>query len=801
MTRLFVSMFIAVICAGCSGCNPQPATPKKDGGADASVSDAAPGDAGNGDAAPGDAGGSDAGAGDAGNPDAAVGDAGTGPVTRIWSVHVVDQRSFHPSVDSSLSPGASVTISDVPIENSIIRIELDGAVDPTSVTTGTGLFCTPTSNITVSAVDSGGTPISGFVAEVCASANVIEVRPAVATCDGPEPFDLNRSTVTRDLRANYPGLLHGAQYTIAATGVRGSVSGTINFSVTVKAAGFEVLAMTANGSNVLVGGAVVPPGKCTGSVCSTATVTNYFGQPSYGTPIDLAFSAPVCQLEPLGGGLSSLCDPTGGNFYGAMPGVSLTIPGAPAGRDVIDCDATSDSSEGGDQDLVHLTPVLPLEDAQTYAVKLDTTTHDMEAAALSAAVNASFQSAAQGPVWNWTSPAPGATGHPVSTDPAALQAWFGELAVGFAASRQARVDPTGAIIGATFKGPGGVDVPGVSDDSEAYEARGRSAVFGVVGGAKKLALQNATTYTMSASGAKDVSGNAIPDATFSFTTVPFQQDVTFPGMVDFGQSFRPNKTNVNLVNAYGTPSTYMVFLTGPASYDTAAATIGQAIPAGTFRSDYFPLTAGSVTLTGPTGVAVAGASGYLKFTKSGAQEPWEYATASWPGSILAFTPTQPLAHATQYTLAVTGVQSKTGTALPAVNVPFTTWPFVVSAVWDSVGVAVSRTVSNGIRHTVLDPTAPFTVRTTGLVDVGSFPQDAVQLLENGTVPIPITLTNASPVAGPNHRGFMVAPVNSLKHDTSYTLSITALVADVHGVAIQPTSAQFVTEDNYPSCTP
>ena len=228
------------------------------------------------------------------------------------------------------------------------------------------------------------------------------------------------------------------------------------------------------------------------------------------------------------------------------------------------------------------------------------------------------------PTVNAVLPADGATGVAVG---ATARATFSEP-----------VDSTSITMSLT--GPGGA-VPG----TRTYDPASRSLTL-----APASALAASTTYSVSVSGAQDPAGNTMVPVTWVFTTAAAPPADTTPPTV--------------------TARTPAVGATGVAVGTAVTTTFSEALQAGTV----------ALSLTGPGGAAVTGATSYNATTRTA-----------------TFTPAAALGGTTTYTATVSGAKDVAGNTMSPV-----TWAFTTAAP-PSSGCPCTLWPSTAVPSVVADP--------------------------------------------------------------------------------------------------
>jgi hypothetical protein len=164
-----------------------------------------------------------------------------------------------------------------------------------------------------------------------------------------------------------------------------------------------------------------------------------------------------------------------------------------------------------------------------------------------------------------------------------------------------------------------------------YDSPSKTATF-----TPSAALANATTYTVTVTGAKDAAGNVMDDLTWTFTTVA-AVDTTPPTI---------------------TARAPAASATGVATSTTVTATFSEPVQAATI----------AMTVTPAGGSAVAGSVAYNATSR-----------------MATFTPTAALATSTTYTVAVSGTKDIAGNVMAPLTWTFTTAapPATGSSIWAS----------------------------------------------------------------------------------------------------------------------
>jgi hypothetical protein len=763
-----------------------------------------------------------------------------GPL-RIDRVMAVDLAVDREPVTSSERPGTAVALDGVPLNDALIRIEFNRTLDPSSVQrdpAGTER-CRPASNIAVDITSTTATPAGyhprAVQAQVCYSPNgfapAIVVQPALPGC-GPVP-----------LGTLEPGL----QYRISAKGVRDLAGNALDFTVTVTAAAFGVadaMVETSADPVILATGDAEPgtvpttPAPVTSySVLAALGTGSYYGptaahavpgretgvpvyvSPSldpaaaYGPFIDLFFDSRTCPA-----GAEALCrGPVNLRVQGqAEP---ILVKGTASGPP--DPNAPSIPAS------TLVMPIFPLEDGQTYTLTVGAGWKDANGSGLYSTQQdwvGTFKTDQGLGRLVWAAPASArdasnnlpATEY-LTLDPKLIQDWSGgRPGTGIATSAPITAgDPT-------LSGPLS---PSCASDlvtaPYAGDGRNRTRLFQCA--SDLLPLQADTDYAVSAGGLV-VGSDTLPDGTQAeFHTLPFGNDPAFNGFVNspqivleegpgspsshpatiayeapsglvYGPVYSGQSADVAVTNGSGNaPIAYLVSFTGKVQYDSGPS-LGQSggftyhalvTPGGAEQAEVTLVELAQDGVT-PLGSAIpATMAGYLTI---GAQDPWT--ARHYPGSLIGFVPTSPLAFGTSYRLRAV-VYAEGSTTATTADLVFATTPFQVTTVrridakQADKGIFPPVDADPELRQIATGDT--FLVRTTGLVDGAAFASSpatgqAIQVRETATwTEVPVLLQLAS-----NGKYVSVVP-SALTPGTNYTLSITSLLLSEKGTAEQGTA--------------
>lgn len=142
---------------------------------------------------------------------------------RIARVMAVDVGLSEEPQVSAEDPGNDVTLADVPVNFTVLRVEFNRPLDGSTVLADPA-DCGASSNVQVTVRDAGGAVVAQE-SQLCYSPNgfepAIDLTLLAPSADGPAPVEQ---------------LEPGFQYTLTATGVRDQDGNSLDFSVTLQAA-------------------------------------------------------------------------------------------------------------------------------------------------------------------------------------------------------------------------------------------------------------------------------------------------------------------------------------------------------------------------------------------------------------------------------------------------------------------------------------------------------------------------------------------------------------------------------------
>ncbi len=431
---------------------------------------------------------------------------------------------------------------------------------------------------------------------------------------------------------------------------------------------------------------------------------------AFGAVVDVSFTSYMCAT-----GYEILCGAGGG---GDFSGVSL-FDGDPAASSttwtrvptqILGDDGFPDTSGILRQ---HLVSRIPLEDGRQYVAAVppasfvDFNYADWaNTAGLSAGtgITATFKTPAPaaGPRVVWQGPYTTASTLPLqypSLDPALVSAYGGWPFVGIAASEPLTAGTV--TLAETGAGTPISRTAGTPGSAWSADLRGRTVAFEEK---DTLPLTPGATYTVSATGLAVSGGLTVPSAvSYTFKTLPFDVDPSFPGFYGNPLALKEYSDRRNvLVGTFaknagnagtqykGAASVYGMRVPAAVAYDAAAAPVatlpneGITIQPVTGTGASVQLYEGSPAADGtPPTTSVAGSGGYLLLDLTDA---WKtnpvLGTPLYPGSFLAFMPTNPLKNGQAYTLVAKVVLagSAAGTAPTQLVLPFSTTPLRVLSV-------------------------------------------------------------------------------------------------------------------------
>jgi len=765
-----------------------------------------------------------------------------------------------PPVMSSERPGTDVALVGVPLNDAVIRIEFNRSLDVASVQrdpAGTE-FCRPASNITVSITPTAATPAGykpqAVQAQVCYSpsglAPAIVVQPARAGC-GPVAVGTLEPGLQYRISAKGIRDLQGGSldFTVTVTAAAFAVSDALvetprdpdqpnkpTDPVRLATGGAEPgtvpvwpLITAASATTALGTGSYYGPTEAY-SVSGQETGFPVYVQPSldpiaaYGPVIDVFFDARMCPP-----GAEALCR---GPILLSVQDQSeqLLLRGTSlADYPPWDRNAPSDFTP------MRAVPIFPLEDGQTYTLTVGAGWKDANGNGLYSTPQdwvGTFKTAEGLGRVVWAGPATARDASEIlpateylTLDPKLLQDWtVDRLGTGIATSAPITSgDPT-------LSGPLS---PSCASDlvtlPYAGDGRNRTRLFQCA--SDLLPLQADTDYAVSAGGLV-VGSDTLPDGTQAeFHTLPFGGDPFFSGFVNspqivleegpdspsihpatiayeapsglvYGPIFSSQSADVAVTNGAGYgPVAYLVSFTGKVQYD-AGTSLGQnggftyhplGTPGGAEQAEVTLVELDQDGVT-PVGSAIPAAmAGYLTI---GAQDPWT--ARYYPGSLVGFIPSSPLAFGTSYRLRAV-VYAEGSTTATTADLVFTTTPFQVTTL-RRADLAIFPQVEADPELRQIGAGDALTVRTTGLVGGGfassAATGQAIQVFETATwTEVPVLLELAT-----NWKYVNVTPsATALKPGTMYTLSVTSRLPATDGIPIRPAKFTFSVRDDRLVC--